>query len=271
MTSRADLHIHSKYSNRPSEWFLRRIGAPESYVEPETIYKRCKARGMDFVTITDHNRIEGALDIAHLPGTFISSEITTYFPEDGCKVHCLVYGIAEEEFERIQEVRESIYELREFLFEEDILHSIAHPLYRINNRLSLEHIEKLLLLFNRFEAINGSERQDVSRLTCALMESLTEKKIEELANNYDIEPVGPAPWIKSLSGGSDDHSGIYAGAACTVTPKAETVGEFLGHLDALRYQPAGRGGSCLRFAHSIYHIAYQYYRSRLFDSSKPRN
>ncbi|MBS3763880.1 MAG: hypothetical protein KGZ25_11330, partial [Planctomycetes bacterium] len=41
--------------------------------------------------------------------------------------------------------------------------------------------------------------------------------------------------------------------------------------DALRYQPAGRGGSCLRFAHSIYHIAYQYYRSRLFDSSKPRN
>jgi len=28
---KADLHLHSKYSDRPSEWFLRRIGAPECF------------------------------------------------------------------------------------------------------------------------------------------------------------------------------------------------------------------------------------------------
>ena len=59
---------------------------------------------MQFVTISDHNRIEGALAIAHLPGTFISSEITTYFPEDGCKIHCLVTGISEQQFHTIQEL-----------------------------------------------------------------------------------------------------------------------------------------------------------------------
>src|SRR5690242_11007196 len=93
--SRADLHVHSKYSDRPSEWLLRRIGAPESFTEPLEVYRRARARGMAFVTISDHNRIEGALEIAHLPGTFLSNEVTTYFPEDGCKIHCLVSGITE--------------------------------------------------------------------------------------------------------------------------------------------------------------------------------
>ncbi len=59
--SKADLHVHSKYSSRPSEWVLRRIGAPESFVEPLEIYRHCRERGMDLVTISDHNCIAGAL------------------------------------------------------------------------------------------------------------------------------------------------------------------------------------------------------------------
>ncbi len=65
--SKADLHVHSKYSDRPSEWFLRRIGAPECFVEPLAVYDRARDRGMVFVTITDHNCICGALEIAHQP------------------------------------------------------------------------------------------------------------------------------------------------------------------------------------------------------------
>jgi hypothetical protein len=97
-------------SDRPSDWFLRRIGAPESFVEPLDLYRYAKQRGLDFVTISDHNCIDGALEIAHLPDTFISNEVTTYFPEDGCKVHCLVSGITDRQFEDIQEVRHDIYE-----------------------------------------------------------------------------------------------------------------------------------------------------------------
>ena len=68
--AKADLHVHSKYSDRPAEWFLRRVGAPECFVEPSEVYRRAKRRGMDFVTIADHNSIRGALEIAHLPGAF---------------------------------------------------------------------------------------------------------------------------------------------------------------------------------------------------------
>jgi hypothetical protein len=55
---------------------------------------------MTHVTITDHNSIGGALEIAHLPGTFISEEVTTYFPEDGCKLHVLALDITETQHSR---------------------------------------------------------------------------------------------------------------------------------------------------------------------------
>ena len=115
MQTKVDLHVHSKYSDRPSEWILRRVGAPESFVEPLEIYRTARQRGMQFVTISDHNCISGALEIAHLPGTFLSTEVTTYFPEDGCKIHCLVTGISEEQFAEIQRLRESIYDFQKFV------------------------------------------------------------------------------------------------------------------------------------------------------------
>ena len=154
--SKADVHVHSKHSDRPSEWFLRRIGAPECFVEPRELYRRARQRGMDFVTITDHNCIRGALEIADLPGTFLSAEVTTYFPENGCKIHVLVLGVDEEQFRMIQELRADIYQLQRYLMAENILCSVSHPLFRVNGRLTFDQVEKLLLLFPRFEEINGA-------------------------------------------------------------------------------------------------------------------
>jgi predicted metal-dependent phosphoesterase TrpH len=79
MASRVDLHVHSKFSDRPTEWILRRIGSPECYTEPKAIYATAKRRGMQYVTISDRNCIQGALEIAHHEDVFIGNEITTYF------------------------------------------------------------------------------------------------------------------------------------------------------------------------------------------------
>tara|TARA_Y100000814_G_C12274798_1_gene383053 strand:- start:71 stop:382 length:312 start_codon:yes stop_codon:yes gene_type:complete len=95
MYSKSDIHVHSKYSDNPSEWYLKQINAAESYVEPIQVYNTAKQRGMQFVTISDHDRIDGALELANLKDTFISAEATLTFPEDGCKIHCLVTGITE--------------------------------------------------------------------------------------------------------------------------------------------------------------------------------
>jgi hypothetical protein len=49
---------------------------------------------MDFVTITDHDSIEGALAIADEPDVFVSEELTASFRgEPGAAVHELCWGL----------------------------------------------------------------------------------------------------------------------------------------------------------------------------------
>ena len=54
-----DLHTHSKYSEAPPDWFLDLFDIAESYSDPLVNYDRAKKAGMSFVTLTDHNSIEG--------------------------------------------------------------------------------------------------------------------------------------------------------------------------------------------------------------------
>ncbi len=263
MGARCDLHIHSKYSNRPSEWFLRRIGAPESFAEPREIYRLCWEQGMDYVTISDHNCIRGALEIADLPGTFISSELTTYFPEDRCKIHILVSGISTQQFEQLQQARENIYELHTYLDRERIVHSVAHPLFRVNDRLRISHFEKLLVLFNCFEGINGSRDPKGCAVARAILQNLDQATLDLLADKHNLEPTGACYWQKVLTGGSDDHSGLYAAQAYTETPAAKTVFDYLDHLRAGRHAPGGSDGCSLQLANSLFHIAHHYLQERL--------
>ncbi len=96
-------------------------------------------RGMDFVTITDHDTIDGCLQIRNLPNTFISEQVTTYFPQDPCKVHILVWGISEAQHADIQIARENIFVLQRYLQTGKIAHAVAHPLYSINGKLNARH------------------------------------------------------------------------------------------------------------------------------------
>lgn len=261
-----DLHIHSKYSNRPSEWFLRRIGAPESFAEPREIYRLCREQGMDYVTISDHNCIRGALEIADLPGTFISSELTTYFPEDRCKIHILVSGISTHQFEQLQEARENIYDLRDYLFRERIAHAVAHPLFRVNDRLTVEHFEKLMVLFNCFEGINGARDPKGCAVAKAILQSIDAETVATLADKHQLEPIGEQYWIKQFTGGSDDHSGLYVAQAYTETPAAATVFDYLDHLRAGRHAAGGEDGSSLQLANCLFHIAHHYLQERIGGS-----
>src|SRR5262249_51646308 len=86
---RVDFHIHSYASNITDYYASNSLAIPESYSDPLENYRLLKARGMDLVTLTDHNSIDGVrvmLD-AGLPDVFISAEMTTTFPEDGCNIH----------------------------------------------------------------------------------------------------------------------------------------------------------------------------------------
>ena len=77
--SRADLHCHSAASATSKLGVQRALGLPECATPPELVYEQAKRRGMDFVTITDHDTIAGALELADRPDVFVSEELTAWF------------------------------------------------------------------------------------------------------------------------------------------------------------------------------------------------
>src|SRR5258707_10531125 len=87
---RVDLHCHSVASNEADEAVLNAIGCPESYSAPEEVHAQAKRRNMDFVTITDHDSLEGVHQLSRHPDVLVGEELTCYFPEDHCKIHLLV-------------------------------------------------------------------------------------------------------------------------------------------------------------------------------------
>jgi len=260
-TLKADLHVHSRYSKRPSQWILRKLGASESYTDPLELYGVARARGMDLVTITDHNTLAGSLEIAHLEDTFVSEEITTYFPEDRCKLHVLAYNITEGQHEEISRLRESVFELVAYLVQQQIVHALAHPMYSINDRLSLDHFEKTLLLFKNFE-LNGARDGEQNNALAAILKSLTQQDVDRLAEKHRLEPIVPEPWKKNLVGGSDDHSSLNIASTHTEVDGVDTVDGFLAAIEEGRTRVCGQASSPKHMAHTIYSVTYQFYRSK---------
>jgi len=267
--SRCDLHIHSRYSARSEEWLFRRFDFPDSYSDPKQLYEQLLERGMDYVTITDHDTIEGCLQIAHLPRTFISEQVTTYFPQDSCKLHILVWGISEQQHREVQRVRDNVFELQEYLQAAQIAHAVAHPLYNVNGRLEARHLEQLMLLFKHFEGINGLRDALLSDLTQTLLKQQTPEKIDALATRHSLAPTHAEAWKKIFIGGSDDHGGQFAASAFTKTPAADSVEKFLGFVRSGECEPRGRGGTPLILSHGFYNTVACFIQDRFHEKLGP--
>ncbi len=260
--SSCDLQVRSRCSSYPPEWILRRLGVPASYTSPEEVYLKARAAGMDFVTITDFNTIEGGLKIRSRPGTFLSEEVTAQF-SDGVRVGILVWGIEPHHHEQLQARRGNIIELRDYLVQQRLPHGVASPLCPRDNRYSVEHFEKILLLFNHIQLIHGQGNPLAELTLRAILPKITPQIIDALVKKHGIPPQGPEPWKKHLFGGSDDRGGLYIARAYTVTPRSANVDDFLDHLRNGRCDPQGQSGSTQTFASSIYATAFRYLRELL--------
>ena len=259
---RVDLQVHSRFSDRPTEWILRRLGVPQSYSEPEAIYRKLDAAGMTFKTITDHNRLEGGKAIAHHADAFLSEEVTTYFP-DGCKIHLLVWNLTEGQHEEIQRLRPSIYELGAYLRQETLPHAVAHPLASINKMLTVDHFERLVLLFRCFEARNGNREPLAQEIALRCLQSLTPDKIIELANRHHLEPTHADAHRKTFFASSDDHSGLHTGETFTEIEGGHSLADFFRGLEEGRAQAHGPMGDPLTFSSSLYTTLFSFARDKI--------
>lgn len=253
---RADLHVHSRYSDASGSAGIRALRSAESFTDPVELYHAQRARGMDFVTITDHNTLGGSLAIAHLPGAFLSCEFDTWFPETRQRVHVVALGIDERTFAAADTARANVYDLVLCLREAGVTHYLAHPLFDMSGRLTPDTVERMLLLFNVLEGRNGARTSRSNGLLRAIAAKLTREQLEAMAERQGIEPYGETPWRKALTGGSDDHSGLFAASAYTEAGGDGTAQGFLRAVAAGDCAAGGSDGDARTLAHSIYAASF---------------
>ena len=129
MTS-ADLHCHSTASAVAGLGVQRAVGLPECATPPHEVHALARRRGMDFVTITDHDTIDGCLEIADLPGVFISVELTAQFRGEPQGVHVLCWDITPDDHEWLQAHRHDLERCAEELHARGIAVRAGAPVLR---------------------------------------------------------------------------------------------------------------------------------------------
>ena len=244
---KADLHCHSVYSTFK---YFRIANTRDSYNRPEDVYRLAKQRGMDYVTLTDHDSIDGCLYLLDkhpdLDDFFISEEVETWFPDTRQRIHVNVFAISEKQHAEIQRRRENIYDLHEYIRDEKLLASVNHMFqnYRMRNS-PRQYFEEMLRMFDVFEVKNGAMASQHNRLVEDLMAVVREKR-------GDV----------SLVAGSDAHTLGPLARVYTVA-EADSVAEF---LDKVRFGQCFVWGAEMGFRvllSDVYRMVFRYYGSVL--------
>jgi glycosyltransferase involved in cell wall biosynthesis/predicted metal-dependent phosphoesterase TrpH len=232
-STRVDMHCHSSASQISKLGVQRAVGLPECATPPWEVYELAKRRGMDFVTITDHDTIAGVLEIADRPDVFVSEELTAHFRGEPQVVHVLCYGISAEDHQWLQEHRGDVEICAAYMYEREILCALAHPYYTVGAPLTPRHRRRLAALFDTWEIRNGARPRELNRPAATYMGTLGGAGI----------------------GGSDDHAGVDIGRTWTAAPAARTPAEFLQHVRAGSVAAGGAQGSAAKWAHAAIALA----------------
>jgi glycosyltransferase involved in cell wall biosynthesis/predicted metal-dependent phosphoesterase TrpH len=243
--SRVDMHCHSTASQVSKLGVQRAAGLPECATPPEEVYALAKRRGMDFVTITDHDTIDGALRIADRPDVFVSEELTASFRgEPHVQVHVLCYDITPDDHEWLQGNARDVELCAAYMYERDIPCALAHPYYTVGAMpLTARHRRRLSELFGVWEVRNGARAPELNRPAATYVATR--------------DSIG--------IGGSDDHAGVDIGRTYTQAPAAATPQEFLAHMRAGRVRARGAQGSAAKWAHAAIVLA-----ARSLEPEDPR-
>ena len=231
--SRADMHCHSTASELSRLGVQRAVGLPECATPPEEVYELAKRRGMDFVTITDHDTIDGVMTIADRPDVFVSEELTASFRGEPQAVHVLCYGITPDDHEWLQAHRGDVELCAAYMYEREIACALAHPYYTVAAPLTARHRRRLAELFAVWEVRNGARAPELNRPAATYVATRDGTGI----------------------GGSDDHAGVDVGRTWTETPRAADPAEFLARMRGGEAVAGGAQGSAAKWAHAAIALA----------------
>ena len=224
---RCDLHVHTVHSGMCTIPLLNRV-CRESYSDPRAVYQTLKHRGMDLVTVTDHDSIDSVECLRGHPDFFLSEEISASTPA-GTRLHIGVYDIEEHHHIELQRRRADLLALIAYLDEQQIFFTVNH----VYSSLTGPRVASDFTLFARHfpgvEALNGQ------------IPAVCNRRAADLA----------ACLGKAAVGGSDAHTLASLGRTYTHVSGARTKREFLERLRRGQATLHGESGSYWKLTHAV--------------------
>lgn len=126
----------------------------ESYSAPQEVYETLKRRGMDLVTVTDHDSIDACEALRRHHDFFLSEEVTCRTPR-GTELHVGVYDIAERDHIELQRRRDDLPALTAYLDERRLLFSVNHIFSGLTGRRTESDFDDFAAGFPAVEILNG--------------------------------------------------------------------------------------------------------------------
>ena len=234
---RCDLHVHTIHSGMCTVPGLNRI-CLESYNEPAALYETLKRRGMDLVTVTDHDSIDAAEELRHHPDFFLSEEVTVTLPS-GTEMHAGVYGIQERDHIELQRRRADIESLLAYAVENQLFVTVNHAYSSLTGPRADEDFDLFARDFHGVEVANG----------------------QMLACSNRLAALFAANHSKPVTAGSDSHTLHGAGRTFTEIGNARNTSEFLAALRRGHGVPRGEAGNVWKLTRDISEIGWSLVRS----------
>ncbi len=228
---RCDLHVHTIHSGMCSVPVLNRI-CRESYNDPHELYATLKARGMDLVTVTDHDSIDAVEPLRRHGDFFLSEEVSCRMPS-GTHLHMGVYGIEERDHIELQRRRDDMPSLLAYLDEHRLLFSINHVFSGLTGAREIDDFETFAA--RAFPRLRHSAGQ---------MLGIANRSAAEFAVNHDRIAIA----------GSDAHTLASVGRTYTEVPNVRDAREFLRGLRAGHGRVAGESGNYWKLTLAIWEI-----------------
>lgn len=242
---KCDMHCHTYYSGPTGH--MTAFEPMDSYNTPEGLYKLAKERGMDLVTITDHDSIDGCLAFLNeYPDSadfFIGEEVTVRVPEFKKDVHIAVYDITESQHREITRLKQNFDDTIAYLRQEKIVHALNHLFHGFPpGRHGRLFVKKMIESFDLFEGLNGAV---------------------DAGHNFITQRLGELFPGKGMIAGSDSHTLLRLGS-CFTACRAKTRQEFLQHVRAGNTLIAGKYGHFHHLFNDAMGVYLGYFRDLVF-------
>jgi predicted metal-dependent phosphoesterase TrpH len=203
----------------------------ESYNEPLALYAQLKQRGMDLVTVTDHDSIDAVEALRRYPDFFLSEEVTCTMPS-GTEMHAGVYGIQEHDHIELQRRRHDVASLLAYAVENQLFVTVNHLYSSLTGPRTEDDFAVFARDFHGVETVNGQMLKRSNRLA------------EDFARRFG----------KPVVGGSDSHT--LAGLARTFTEVvgASNAKEFLAGMRRGQSIAIGESGDYFKLTSAVFEI-----------------